>query len=419
MIFLYIDPGTGSMLFAVLMGIIGTLIFFLRKLVIKFKFIISGGKKETMNENKIPFLIFSDHKRYWNVFRPVCDEFEKRKTELVYWTASPDDPALKSDYKYVRCEFIGEGNKAFSKLNLMQAGICLSTTPGLDVYQWKRSKNTDWYVHIYHMVTAGIMYRMFGLDEYDAVLLTGPLQEGYIRKLEELRGIKKKELFMTGCTYMDALYERFVERGEQENRSDGKINVLVAPTWGNGGLLKKFGSRFIDALLKTDFNIVIRPHPQTMISEKDVIEPLISKYKDNKRIVWNHDNDNFEALYNADIMISDYSGVIFDFALAMGKPVIYTDTHLDVSEYDAAWIDEPLWNFGALERVGRKLSEEDFDKMDEIVRELLEDPEFEKGRKSVIDEVWQCRGSSAVLTADYMIRKYEELGKERSKDQAG
>ena len=141
---LYIDPGTGSMLFTILIGVLGTGVYLLRNAFVKLKFLFSGGAKaKQAAEQRIPFAIFSDSKRYWNNFEPICDEFEKRKLPIVYYTASPDDPALKKESEYVKAEFIGEGNKAFSKLNYLKADILLSTTPGLDVYQWKRSKDVS------------------------------------------------------------------------------------------------------------------------------------------------------------------------------------------------------------------------------------------------------------------------------------
>lgn len=207
---LYIDPGTGSMLFSILIGVVSTLVFFGRRLFVKIKFIISGGKAEKISSTKIPYVIFSDHKRYLNVFKPICDEFEKRGVPLSYWTASPDDPLLQESYQHVTTEFIGEGNKAFARLNMMNAGIVLSTTPGLDVYQWKRSRNVDWYVHILHSVDEALGYRMFGLDFYDAVLLSGDFQKPYIRTLEKQRTLKEKELVTVGCTYLDVLQQKIV-----------------------------------------------------------------------------------------------------------------------------------------------------------------------------------------------------------------
>ena len=47
----YIDPGTGSMLFTILIGILGAAFYSIKMLFIKLRFKIGGGKVET--ENKI------------------------------------------------------------------------------------------------------------------------------------------------------------------------------------------------------------------------------------------------------------------------------------------------------------------------------------------------------------------------------
>ena len=80
----YIDPGTGSMLFAILIGIIGAVTYMLKSWFLKLRFVLSGGKKVDTGANKIPLVIFSDDKRYWSVFRPVC-------RCLLYTSPSPRD----------------------------------------------------------------------------------------------------------------------------------------------------------------------------------------------------------------------------------------------------------------------------------------------------------------------------------------
>ena len=406
-VLLYIDPGTGSMLFTVFLGIAATFIFLAQSWFLKLKFLIQGGKAQEVASEKIPYVIFSEGKRYWNVFQPICEEFEKRKINLEYWTATPDDPALEQKYEYVTCRFIGEGNKAFAKLNTMKAGICLSTTPGLDVYQWKRSRNTDWYVHIFHSLGEGVGYRMFGLDFYDAVLTTGKIQNEYIRKVENKRGIKCKELRIVGSTYMDEMKKRVDQIGTSKK---GEIStILVAPTWGNSGILSRYGEQFIDSLLKTDFNIIIRPHPQSIISEAKMLNHLRKMYPDCERLQWNFDTDNFDALNQADLLISDFSGVIYDFALVFGKPILYADTSFDSSPYDAAWIDTPLWRFTALERLGRKLNENDFDRLQDIINDVILDSTYIEGRKSVCTEDWEYIGEAAIRTVDYLIEKETDL----------
>ena len=271
---LYIDPGTGSMLFSIIIGIAGVLIFAGHALIIKLKFFFLGGRAKNDDSRKIPICIFSEGKRYWNVFKPVLDEFEKRGKDIHYLTASPDDPALTSDYKHVHAEFIGEGNKAISKMNLINADLVLSTTPSLDVFQWKRSKTASYYVHLPHMPNDITTYKMFGLDFYDAVLLSGSYQEDEIRRLESMRSIPAKEIVLTGIPYLDKMKER-LDSTSRDDITEKERTVLLAPSWGSNGILTAYGASFIESLIKTDYRIIIRPHPQSFTSEKDLIDRLM------------------------------------------------------------------------------------------------------------------------------------------------
>ena len=79
---LYIDPGTGSMLFTILIGVIGAVVYSARMLLIKLRFRLSGGKAEE-TADRIPFVIFSDDKRYWTVFEPICREMDRRGRDIV------------------------------------------------------------------------------------------------------------------------------------------------------------------------------------------------------------------------------------------------------------------------------------------------------------------------------------------------
>lgn len=402
---LYIDPGTGSMLFTILIGIIGAGIYSLRMLLIKLRFTLSGGKAET-SIKKIPFVIFSDDKRYWNIFEPICRELNKRGTDVVYMTASEDDPALKCTYPHVKAEFIGKDNKAFTRLNFLNASVVLSTTPGLDVYQWKRSKDVQYYVHIPHAANDITLYRMFGLDYYDSILLSGQYQCQEIREIENLRQLPEKELAIVGIPYMDEMAARFQKEGKAP---DHPRTVLLAPSWGSSAILNVYGGKIIDVLLKTGYHVIVRPHPQSFKSETELMEKLMKEYPHSDQLEWNRDTDNFEVLRRSDILISDFSGVIFDFSLIYDKPIIYTDPKFDTSLYDAWWLKDPLWTVSALPRLGRQLTEDNMQNLKELIDTCIDDPRYAEGRRQVKDETWQHSGEGAKRTVDYLLNKYNQL----------
>ena len=403
--FFYIDPGTGSMLFTILIGVLGAAFYLLRNVFVKLRFFFSGGRAKA-DAGRVPFAIFTDSKRYWSIFKPICDAFECRGQDVVYLTASPDDPLLKEPYSHIRAEFIGEGNKAFARMNMLKADVVLSSTPGLDVYQWKRSRDVRWYAHILHAANDVIAYRMFGLDYYDAVMVSGEYQRRQIRELEQMRHLPEKELPMIGLPHMDALRAKLTAAGEAPAHP---TTVLLAPSWGPSSIFNRYGRRLIDALLKTDYHIIIRPHPQSYTSEKELVEGLMRRYPANDRLEWDSSNDNFETLRRSDILISDYSGVIFDFSLVFDRPIIYADTSFDKGPYDAWWLEEEMWTFDTLPRLGMQLTEENCENIGELVDACIHSDAFREGRQAARDETWANIGESVERAVDYLIQKRGEL----------
>ena len=412
---LYIDPGTGSMLFTILIGAAGAAVYALRYAWMWMKRVLSGGKIRDRSSRTVPIVFFTDSGRYWTIFKPLCDEMEKRGEEVLYLTASPDDPLLEVKYEHVKTEFIGEGNRAFARMNMLRADIVLSSTPGLDVYQWKRSRFVKWYVHVLHAANGVTSYRMFGTDYYDALILSGEYQIRDVRKLEALRRLPAKECVLAGLPHMDAILERWQKRGPAPAH---ETTVLLAPSWGPSSIFNRFGEKMIECLIKTGYHLIIRPHPQSMTSEKALIDRLRRQFPENEKLEWNFDHDNFDALYRSDLLISDYSSVVFDFALIFDRPVIYADVSFDQDPYDAGWLDEDMWILRALPRIGTQLTQENADRLPELIEESLRSEAYAEGRKAVMAETWANPGHAVPIIADYLTQTRERLAKEAEKDDA-
>lgn len=411
---LYIDPGTGSMLFSILIGAAATLFFLGKAAILKLKLLFSAKKNgvATTDTNYKKYVVYNEGMQYWNVFKPVCDEFEKRQIELTYYTSAEKDPCFEQNYKYVKPEFIGEGNMAFVRLNMLSAGVVLMTTPGLQVYQLKRSKNVKHYSHVLHMPNDATTYRLFGLDYFDSVLLTGDYQKTDLQYLENARNITKKELVTVGCSYLDILAEKIKSIPEENNHN---FTVLVSPSWGSVGVLSKYGEKLLDPLAKTGWNIIIRPHPQSKKSEKEMLDRLEARYKDNANIVWDYERDNIYSLKKADIMISDFSGIIFDYTFLCDKPVIYVADNIDLRPYDAYDLGKELWQFETLKKMGIKLDENNFENIAEVIKNASDSKELSEQRKIAKETAWMNIGNAGKNIVDFMIQKEESLSKKEGK----
>jgi hypothetical protein len=335
---------------------------------------------------------------------PVAAEFEKRGIELVFLTSAKDDPVFDIPWKHIQPEYIGEGNKAFARLNFLSAEIVLMTTPGLDVYQLKRSKSDKHYSHVLHMTSDATTYRLFGLDYFDSVLLSGDYQAADIRFLEKQRNIREKQLVTVGCSYMDVYADKIKQLPPEENHP---FTVLVSPSWGASALLSRYGEHLLDPLSRSAWRIIIRPHPQSVKSEQKMLDALTRRYQGARNIVWDYERENVFSLAKADIMISDFSGIIFDYMFLFDKPLMYVSQGIDLRPYDADDLDHELWQFSILKEAGIELKEENFDRLIEIIKAAGDNEALQRGRKKARETAWQYPGEAGTRITDFMTSVVE------------
>ena len=395
---LYIDPGTGSALFSIAIGIAAASYFLIRGIFLKLKVFLFRQKKNLQTEDK--YVIYAEDKRYWVFFQPILNEFEKRQIKVLYITSSIDDPVFSSNYNYIKGKYIGKGNKVFAYLNFLSADVMLSTTPDLDVLQWKRSKTIKHYCHIIHAAGGSLLYRLFALDYYDSILLSGESEINEIRYLESIRKLPEKQLVVVGNTYFDMCAEK-IRHIPKEN--EHPFTVLVSPSWGASALLKMYGEKLLDPLAKTGWRIIVRPHPQSVIVEKAMLDKLVERYKNVPNIEWDYNHENIYALYKADVMISDFSGIIYDYVFLFDKPVLISLRNLDLRPLDAHCLKQEPSYLQALKKIGLELEEANLDSIKNIILDLSQNTELLKNnRRKIKETMWQYQGESGRRIVDFI-----------------
>jgi hypothetical protein len=257
----YLDPGTGSMLVSAIIGIIASLFFSLKKIYYGFSqgVLVALGMKFKRKKEPIPLVFYSEGKQYWNTFKPVIEELIRRQTTCTYFTQDTEDPGLSLSSPYYSAEFIGKGNKGYSRMNFLEATVCAMTTPGLDVLQIKRSKGVRHYAHLIHAPADVAKYKLYSFDYYDSIFVSGEHQARSIRSLETFRGTHSKQIYNTGCLYYDEL--ALALDSTNMEASNSQPTVLVAPTWGSNGLLSKYGVQLLKPLLERRIRSWAEPQP--------------------------------------------------------------------------------------------------------------------------------------------------------------
>ena len=365
---LYLDPGTGSLLLYAIVGITTTVLFALRGFWYSLRSKIFLGKKGAVKE--MPDLVFqSEGGKYWQVFQPVLKALDKYDIKYGFVTPDKNDPVFTSGFKNVVAVCPGKELMTLSYMNRIKAKIVVSTTPQLDVYMLKRSKHVEKYVHLFHAPADIGMYEMYAFDNYDTLLCTGAYQKEAIRSIEKNRHEKAKELLDTGCTYYDYMIE---ELKKLPQKQDEGLTVLYAPAWGERSSVVKYGTAVIDRLAEAGIRVIFRPHPQMYVSDKETIAAVEAKIKGNSLIELDRARTAAASMARSHAMVTDISGVIFDYALLFEKPIFLVNAEYNLGGYDVIDIDGgKVWDLDKSREITRIIKPEEIQNLATVVKSEL------------------------------------------------
>ncbi|MBQ9539260.1 MAG: CDP-glycerol glycerophosphotransferase family protein, partial [Treponema sp.] len=144
------------------------------------------------------------------------------------------------------------------------------------------------------------------------------------------------------------------------------------PSWGARSSLRTCGEDIIAGLLDAGWTVIFRPHPQSLTVDGDRLEKIRSRFRSNGRFRIDTAPSGMESMANSDIMVSDFSGVIFDYSILFGRPVLLASGGLSLTGYEAEDLPpELLFNVPVTKRITRELTENDIPHIAEIVEEEL------------------------------------------------
>lgn len=412
----YLDPGSGNALIYMLLSFFGAVVFSLKGLFYR----LIGKKdllenEQNLKENQNNIVIFNEGKIYWNTFRPIVEALLKRNVIFSYYTMDINDPCLKMDEPNMNNRYIGNGTRAFAKISKLKADIVLSTTPNIGTkgYPISRSNSIKKLVHVFHAFDDLTCYHRGSLDNYDAIMLVGEFEKSIIRKLEKLRNLPAKELYEAGLPYLDVLEEKKNSAPKQVKKISDEKTILIAPSWGVKGCLSQYGSRFILLLAQAGFNIIIRPHPQSLKVEPELLEKIKSEVSFFQNVEWDFDIDSSQSMQRADILISDTSSVRVDFLFLYQKPIITLEMPFDnMTEFEIVDLGES-WKEQALKQLGYTLGKENIEELPIIVREIIATKTPEEIIAFREKNVYNYKCSGEVI-AKYLIENARQLKQQKT-----
>lgn len=390
----YLDPGSGNALVCLFLSLIGAFFYYLKSFFYRIVFKIKGEQYTQKQDEQIA--LFSEGKNYWYTYKPVVEKLIEKKIPFIYYTMDFEDPALRIDNEFMHSKYVGSGNRGFAKIGSLKTMLLITTTPniGCPEYPLRKPSKVKKLCHVWHSICDSSCYHLGALDHYDVALTVGGWVEEPLRTVEKIRKIKSKEVIPVGLPYFDEL-KKIYDRRSKEKTEELTLNsdidnkqkvILLAPSWGNKSCLRTYGTEFIHKAIDQGYHIIMRPHPQTVKVESEFLKNLQNEFKFTSQVEFDFDPDATDSMLKSDMMISDKSGVRFDYALIYEKPVLTLDvpsTSLD--EYEAILLGR-LWGEDEAKLIGLKLQPNQKDQILESINKtlLFEASDIKKLRESVL-----------------------------------
>lgn len=358
-------------------------------------------------------VFYSEKNGYYKYFESVIAYILANSSLTIHYvTSDPNDQVfqMEKENSRIRGYYIGE-KKLITLFMKMDADMVVMTMPDLECFHYKRSyvrKDIE-YVYMFHSVNSTHMsLRQGALDHYDTLLCVGDFVVPEIRRQEEMHSLPPKKLVLCGYGLIERLKESY---DAMEKDSSMAKKLLIAPSWQEGNLLDTCLPSLLDGLLGRGWEITVRPHPEYMKRYQARMDAMIQRYQayEGGDLFFETDFTSNASIFQAGILMTDWSGIAFEYAFVTGKPVVFIDTPPKIYNPEYEKIGIPAVEVVLRDQVGIRLDPKDLSGINEKLLELFKRQDDYKENSQRLREKYIANfGHSGEAGGSYMIQSIKE-----------
>ena len=343
----------------------------------------------------------------------MIKELQNRDQKICYLTSSKDDPILKNENKNIGVFYIGDSEIEKTKFFLrLKAKVLIMTMPDLGSYHIKRSKVFPvHYVYVFHTIASTHMeFQKSAFDQFDSMFCVGPHQIQELRATEQLYNLKRKNLVECGYGLLDKLLKLRSSFPEKKNLfKNNKKNILIAPSWGKQNLLESTGIELVKTLLDAGYHVTVRPHPMTSKKSPKTIKQIKERFEKNPDFLLDTNTSSFEQLFSSYALITDWSGIGYEYAFVCERPVIYIDVPKKSHNKEYEKIGLVPFEISIRDKIGEVVSVQNIETIPDRIEFLYSNSNnFENKIQKIRNDAIFNIGESGKITASEIIRIISE-----------
>ena len=362
-------------------------------------------------------VFYSESNGFYKYYKGMIEYIlENTNITIHYITSDYNDQIfeLAKKEKQIKPYYIEE-KKLITLMMKMDADVVVMTMPDINNYHIKRSyvrKDIE-YVYIPHGIDSlNMTMRKGSMDHYDSVFVTDKYQREESEKTNEVYGLEGRKIVDWGYSLLDDMISEYKKAKKTANR---RKKIMIAPSWQKDNIIDSCLDDVLKSLSGKSYDVIVRPHPQHVRHMRDAFEKMKEKYA-GTNITIQTDFSSTDSVFNADLLITDWSSIGLEYAFATEKPVISIDTPMKVMNPEYRKIGVEPINIWIREIIGEVVKVEDVVKLNNVVERLLKNAgKYKKQIAAQRDNSVYNLGKSAEVGAEYIIKCVQDKIKERKK----
>ena len=312
----------------------------------------------------------------------------------------------------IRAYYIGE-KKLITLMMKMDADIVVMTTPDLETYHIKRSyvrKDIEYIFVMHDIGSFNLTNRNGAVDDFDTVFCTGKHQKEEVEKIEIAKNLPKKTTVEAGYDLLDDMIKDY----ESNKTVTERPVILIGPSWQVDSIMDSCIDDILEGFKNSEFDVIVRPHPQYVRHKAEKCEALKEKYKEYSNISVQTDFSSNSTVFDAAILVTDWSGICFEYAYTTKRPVIFIDTPMKVMNPEYKMIDTVPINIMLRNEIGKSIAMEDAKSTIDVAREMIANADSYSDKiEAFRNEYVYNLGHSAEISAKYIINQLKKKVAER------
>ena len=157
-------------------------------------------------------------------------------------------------------------------------------------------------------------------------------------------------------------------------------------------------------------HVILRPHPQYVRHFEGKLKLLEQKYAAYHDFTLQMDFSSNDAVFNADILITDWSGIAYEYSFTTLKPTLFINTPMKVMNPDYQEVGVTPFDIEIRNQMGISLEPDQIDSIGTAVHDLLCQENFApENMKKMRDKYLYNVSHSTEVGAKYIIKRLIEM----------